>query len=112
VGEVDEWLTVTDVAERLGVPPTRVQQMLRDGALAGTRQDDGVVRIPSDLLLGDTVIKGLAGVLTLLRDSGYSDDEALRWLHTPDDTLPGTPVQALRGDRGKEVKRRAQALGF
>jgi hypothetical protein len=112
VSEADEWLTVTDVADRLGLPPTRVQQMLRDGALAGSRQDDGVVRVPADLLLGDTVIKGLAGVLTLLRDAGYSDDEALRWLHTPDDTLPGTPVQALRGDRGKEVKRRAQALGF
>ena len=112
VSEADEWLTVTDVADRLGLPTTRVQQMLRDGALAGSRQDDGVVRVPADLLLGDTVIKGLAGVLTLLRDAGYSDDEALRWLHTPDDTLPGTPVQALRGDRGKEVKRRAQALGF
>jgi excisionase family DNA binding protein len=112
VNEADEWLTVTDVAERLGVPPTRVQQMLRDGALAGVRQDDGVVRIPADLLAGDSVVKGLGGVLTLLRDAGYSDDEALRWLHTPDDTLPGTPVQALRGERGKEVKRRAQALGF
>ena len=112
MGEVEEWLTVTDVAARLGVPPTRVQQMLRDGGLAGTRQDDGVVRVPADLLDGDAIVKGLAGVLTLLRDAGYSDDEALRWLHTPDDTLPGTPVQALRGDRGKEVKRRAQALGF
>jgi excisionase family DNA binding protein len=112
VSEVEEWLTVTETAERLGLPMTRVQQMLRDGALAGVRQDDGVVRIPADLLLGDTVVKGLAGVLTLLRDGGYSADEALRWLHTPDDTLPGTPVQALRGDRGKEVKRRAQALGF
>jgi len=112
VSEVEEWLTVTETAERLGLPVTRVQQMLRDGALAGVRQDDGIVRIPADLLLGDTVVKGLAGVLTLLRDGGYSADEALRWLHTPDDTLPGTPVQALRGDRGKEVKRRAQALGF
>jgi excisionase family DNA binding protein len=111
VSEVNEWLTVTEAAERLGLPVTRVQQMLRDGGLAGVRQDDGVLRVPADLLVGDSVLKGLAGVLTLLRDAGYSDDEALRWLHTPDDTLPGTPVQALRGDRGKEVKRRAQALG-
>ena len=40
------------------------------------------------------------------------DEEALRWLYTPDDTLPGTPAEALRGNRATEVKRRAQALGF
>jgi hypothetical protein len=51
-------------------------------------------------------------VLTLLRDARYSDEEAVRWLHTPDDTLPGSPVEALRNDRSREVKRRAQALGF
>ena len=42
----------------------------------------------------------------------YSDEEALSWLYTPDDSLPGTPVQALAENRGTEVKRRAQALGF
>jgi hypothetical protein len=26
--------------------------------------------------------------------------------------LPGTPIGALRTDRGREVKRRAQAMGF
>jgi hypothetical protein len=112
VSDVDRWLTVTEVADRLGLAATRVHQMLRDGGLAGLRQDDGVVRVPADLLVGGVVVKGLSGVLTLLRDAGYSDAEALRWLHTSDETLPGTPIEALRGDRGKEVKRRAQALGF
>ena len=50
--------------------------------------------------------------IALLRDAGYSDDEALRWLTTPDDTLPGTPLQALHENRATEIKRRAQALGF
>jgi hypothetical protein len=36
----------------------------------------------------------------------------LSWLFSADDTLPGTPVQALRANRGTEVRRRAQALGF
>jgi hypothetical protein len=36
----------------------------------------------------------------------------LRWLYSPDDTLPGTPVAALSGSGATEVKRRAQALGF
>jgi hypothetical protein len=56
--------------------------------------------------------KHLPGVLTLLHDAGYNDDEALRWLFTADESLPGTPATALAGDRATEVKRRAQALGF
>jgi excisionase family DNA binding protein len=111
VTETIEWLTVPDVAEQLGIPLTRVHQMLRDGSLAAVR-NDGVLRIPAGFLVGDAVVKGLTGVLTVLHDAGFSDEEAVRWLHTADDTLPGTPVDALRGDRGREVKRRAQALAF
>jgi excisionase family DNA binding protein len=102
---------VPDVAERLGVPVTRVHQLLRDGGLAGVRSG-GVLRVPAAFLQGDSVVKGLSGVLTLLRDAGYGDEEAIRWLHEQDDTLPGSPVEALQGNRGREVKRRAQALGF
>jgi hypothetical protein len=57
-------------------------------------------------------MKHLPGVLTLLRDAGYNEEEALRWLYTPDDTLPGTPAEVLGSDGATEVKRRAQALGF
>jgi excisionase family DNA binding protein len=106
-----EWLTVPDVAERLGVPVTRVHQLLRDGGLAGMRVG-GVLRVPADFVRDDAVVKGLSGVLTLLHDGGYDDEAAIRWLHTPDESLPGTPVEALRADRGREVKRRAQALAF
>ncbi len=56
------------------------------------------------------MVKGLAGTLTLLRDDNFTDEETLEWLFTPDPSLPGTPVQALRENRGTEVKRRAQAL--
>jgi hypothetical protein len=111
-GEPAEWLTVPDVAEQLDMPLTRVHQLLRDGGLAGIRHPDGVLRIPAGFVVGGVVVKGLPGVLTLLHDAGYSDEEAVRWLHTADDTLPGSPVEALRGNRGREVKRRAQALGF
>ena len=109
--EVGEWLTVPDVAERLGVPVPRVHQLLREGGLVGVRTG-GVLRVPAGFLADGAVVKGLSGVLTLLRDGGYGDDEAIRWLHTADDSLPGTPVEALRANRGREVKRRAQALGF
>jgi Rv2175c C-terminal domain of unknown function len=109
--EPAQWLTLPDIAEDLSVPITRVHQMIRDGALLAVRRD-GVLRVPAELMAGDAVRKHLPGVLTLLRDAGYNDEEALRWLYTADDTLPGTPAAALAGNRGTEVKRRAQALGF
>jgi excisionase family DNA binding protein len=111
VSEAVEWLTVPDVAERLGVPVTRVHELLRDGSLAGQREG-GVLRVPAGFLAGAGVVKGLPGVLTLLHDGGYDDAAAIRWLHTPDESLPGTPVQALADNRGREVKRRAQALAL
>jgi hypothetical protein len=107
-----EVLPLPDVAERLGVPITRVHQMLRDGQLLACRRQ-GILIVPA-LFLSDEgeVVKGLSGTITVLKDSGYSEDEILTWLFTADDSLPGTPVEALRGDRGREVKRRAQASAF
>jgi hypothetical protein len=106
-----EWLTLPDIAERLDLPINRVHQMIRDGALLAVRRD-GVLRVPAELVSGRIVLKHLPGVLTVLHDAGYTDEEVLRWLYTPDDTLPGTPADALCGDGATEVKRRAQALGF
>jgi len=115
--EPKEWLTMPEVAERLGIQITRAHQLLRDGNLIAVRRD-GVLRVPSELIGTDSdgrpaVVKHLSGVITLLRDAGYTDeDEILRWLYTADETLPGTPAQALAENRGTEVKRRAQAAGF
>ncbi|KAA2256561.1 helix-turn-helix domain-containing protein [Solihabitans fulvus] len=106
-----EVLSLPDVAERLGLPVTRVHQMLRDGHLLAERRD-GVLVIPADFIADGGIVKGLAGTITVLRDSGFSTDEILRWLFAEDDTLPGSPIEALRGDRGREVKRRAQAMAF
>jgi hypothetical protein len=108
---VPEWLTVPDVAERFGVLVTKVHQDLNDGSLAGLRRD-GVLRIPAGFIDGNGIVKGLPGVLNVLHDGGYDDEAAIRWLHTPDDSLPGTPVDALHADRRREVTRRAQALAF
>jgi hypothetical protein len=106
-----EVLAVPDVAERLGLSVTRVHQMLRDHHMLALRRD-GVVAVPADFLDANALVKGLAGTITVLRDGGYTDAEILRWLFTPDDSLPGTPISALRADRGREVKRRAQAMAF
>jgi len=105
------WITLPDVAEKLDVPVSKVHQMVRERALLAVR-DGGVLRVPAELVANRTVVKHLPGVLTLLHDAGYTDEEMLRWLYRPDDTLPGTPATALGGPRATEVKRRAQALGF
>lgn len=105
------WCSVPAVAESLGVPVTRVHQLLRDGCLLA-RRVDGVLCIPADFIQAGAIVKGLPGTITLLRDAGYDDDAALRWLFAADDSLPGTPAQALAENRGTEVKRRAQASAF
>jgi hypothetical protein len=106
------WIALPDLAERLEVPITKVHQMIRDRVVLAVRVE-GVLRIPAELVANNIVTKHLPGVLNLLGDAGYNDEEALRWLYTPDDSLPGTPATALAVNGGAtEVKRRAQALGL
>ena len=105
-------LSLTDVADRLGVGPTGVRDLLKAGQLLSVVDESGEQVVPADQLDGSVLVKHLVPVLTLLRDAGYDDDEALRWLTTEDPTLPGTPLQALHANRATEIKRRAQALGF
>lgn len=105
-------LSLPDVAERLGLPVTKVRQALRDGHLVAVRRD-GVLRVPADFLTDDgAIVKGLPGTINVLADAGFSPEEMIRWLFTADDTLPGRPIDALRATGGREVKRRAQALAL
>ncbi|MEU7902347.1 Rv2175c family DNA-binding protein [Actinoplanes sp. NPDC049118] len=106
-----EWINLPDVADKLGVSISKVHQMIRDGVLIAVRRD-GIRVVPAELVVNSTVLKHLPGVLTLLRDNGYNDEEALRWLYEPDVTVDGCAAKGLGGDRAREVKRRAQALGF
>ena len=109
---VGEWLTLPEAADLLGVSPNRIRQLVTDRQLIAVRRgENNALMVPADFVQDGRVLKGLPGVLTLLKDARYADDEALRWLYTDDD-LPGSPVQALVENRGTEVKRRAQALGF
>ena len=109
---VGAWLTIPDVAERLGMPVSRIKQLLRERKLLAVQRPSGESAIPAGFLDGDQIIHGLGGTLTLLFDCGFSETEALSWLFTADETLPGTPVQALAEHRRTEVNRRAQALAF
>jgi hypothetical protein len=110
---VPSWLTLPEVAERLDVEVTRVRQIIRDRHLLAVRRgENNALYVPEAFISEGKVLKGLSGTLTVLADSGYGETESLRWLFTADETLPGSPVDALAENRGTEVKRRAQALGF
>ncbi|GAA4333501.1 Rv2175c family DNA-binding protein [Streptomyces sp. NPDC006372] len=108
---VPAWLTLPDIAEQFGVEVTRVRQLVKEGQLIAVRRGENrALHVPAAFIDGDKVVKGLSGTLTLLRDDGFTVEEMLEWLFTPDPSLPGTPAQALNENRGTEVKRRAQAL--
>ncbi len=106
-----ELLTEAQAAELLGIEAARVHQMVREGVVLAVRQGDQR-GIPALFIQDGVVVKHLTSVLTQLRDIRYNDDEIVEWLFRVDDSLPGCPIQALRENRGSEVKRRAQVAGF
>jgi Rv2175c C-terminal domain of unknown function len=110
---VDEWLDWSETAQVLGVTPAKVRTMVKDHELAAAVPTPGAgPRVPALFLDDDgLVVKGLSGVLTVLHDGRYGDRECIAWLFIDAD-LPGRPIDALRENRGSEVKRRAQAMGF
>lgn len=110
---VGEWLEWSQASDLLQVSVSKVRQLIREHQLAAVVPVPGAgQRIPAGLIQDGLVVKGVPGVLTVLHDGGYADAEALTWLFTVDDTLPGRPIDALRENRGAEVKRRAQAMAF
>jgi hypothetical protein len=109
---VDEWLDWAGVAALLGIPVSKVRTMIREHELAAAVPSPGRgQQVPAAFVQDGLVVKGLPGLLTVLHDAGYDDRECIAWLFLDDD-LPGRPIDALRENRGSEVKRRAQALGF
>ena len=109
---VPSWLDWAGAAEVLGVSVSRVRTMVKEHHLAEAVPRPGAgPQIPADFLVDGAVVKGLPGLLTVLHDGGYDDRECIAWLFT-DLALPGRPIDALRENRGSEVKRRAQAMAF
>ena len=110
---VGDWLDWGQASELLGVSVSKVRQLIREHQLAAAVPSPGAgQQVPAALIDEGVVVKGVPGVLTVLHDGGYDDRQALTWLFTEDPTLPGRPIDALRENRGAEVKRRAQAMAF
>lgn len=108
---VEHWLTLPDLAEALDIDVVRVRQLVRDQHVPLVRRGErNVLVVPADFVQDGRLVKGLPGLFTVLADGRFEPNESLRWLFTADDSLPGSPIQALRENRGTEVRRRAQAL--
>lgn len=110
---IPEWLDWKAAGVALGVSVNKVRQLIREHQLAAAVPREGAgQQVPAELIMDGQIVKGVPGLLTLLHDGMYDDREILAWLFTPDDSLPGRPIDALRENRGSEVKRRAQAMAL
>jgi hypothetical protein len=110
---IHEWLDWKAAGVALGVSVSKVRQLIRDHQLAAAVPREGAgQQVPAELIMDGEIVKGVSGLLTLLHDGGYDDREILEWMFTSDDSLPGRPIDALRENRGSEVKRRAQAMSL
>lgn len=109
---VPEWIDWAEAARELGVTVAKVRTMIRDHEIAAAVPSPGTgQQIPAEFIQDGLPVKGLPGLLTMLHDGLYDDRECIAWLFTDAD-LPGRPIDALRENRGAEVKRRAQAMSL
>lgn len=106
-----EWLTVPDACERMNLSPGKVHRLLEERALLGVKID-GIMQIPALFLEEDQPQGDLRGTAVVLLDGGYSDEEAVSWLLTNEDSLGQSPIDALRAGRKSAVRRLAQILAL
>lgn len=110
---VPAWLNLPDVAAALDLPITRVHSLISDRSLVSVRVGERKIRsVPADFLIDGAVLDSLRGTVVVLADSGYGDEDIIRWLYTEDESLPGRPIDALREGRKTEIRRRAQAAAW
>ena len=109
---VEEWLEWSEVADQLGVSVGKVRTMIREHQLAAAVPwERAGQRVPALFIQDGEPVKGLPGLVTMMHDNGYDDREIIAWVFLDAD-LPGRPIDALRENRGSEVKRRAQSMAF
>ena len=112
---VCEWLTVPDIGERMGLRLSDVRQLIEDRQVLAVRVGPRrVVSVPSKFFNEEGPLPELPGTFTVLGDRRMSDEQILRWLFTPDESLPvqGSPMDALLAGFKTEVRRRAMEAAY
>ncbi|WP_394279655.1 Rv2175c family DNA-binding protein [Microbacterium sp.] len=104
-----DWLTFPELVELTGEPLGRIRRLLDERHLVATRRF-GAARVPSVFLAEGAPLSSLRGTVIVLQDAGFSDDEAIDWLLTPEPSIGLSPIDALRAGRKSEVRRVAATL--
>jgi len=104
-----DWLALPDLVEVLGEPLGRVRRLIDESYLVGSKRD-GVFKVPSVFVVDGHPLSSLRGTVIVLHDAGFSDDEAIDWLLTPEESLGHAPIESLLAGRKSEVRRVARTL--
>jgi hypothetical protein len=104
-----EWLSLHQLVEVLDQPIGRVRRLLDDAHLIGTKRD-GVFVVPAVFIVNGEPLASLRGTVIVLRDAGFTDDEAIDWLISHDDSIGRPPIEALTAGHKAEVRRVARTL--
>lgn len=105
-----QWLTIPDLVEKLDLTPSRIRRLIEERQLLAIKRD-GVLSVPADFLNDeDQPLSELRGTLFVLADARFTDDEAMEWMLSVEESLGTAPIDALRAGRKAEVRRVAQAL--
>lgn len=105
----EAFLPVSDVADLLGIPATKVRRLIEDRHLAALRIEN-VLKVPAAFIAHGAVVPGVRGTLILLEDLGFSNDEAIEWLLAENDELGETPIATLTKGHKAPVRRAVQVL--
>jgi hypothetical protein len=110
VYEDRQWLTIPDLVEKLNLTPSRIRRLIEERQLLAIKRN-GVLSIPADFLgEEDLPLSELRGTLFVLADARFTDEEAMEWMLSIEESLGAAPIDALRAGRKAEVRRVAQAL--
>ncbi len=112
---VTAWLSVPEAAQLQGISLSAARAQLKERQLVGVRRGPNkAVYIPAAFVTEEGPRPEIRGTVIVLSDGGMNDVELLRWLFTPDDTLPvpGTPMDCILAGHKTEVRRRAMETAF
>lgn len=113
----DQWYSIPEIADLLGVRQRDVRAMIDDARLVARRQgENNALAINGAQLVDDgdkiVALRALQGTLTLLYDSGFTNEEALSWLLRDNDEIGQPPLAALRDGNVHAVRRAVAGLVF
>lgn len=112
---VPVWLSVPEAAQLQGISLSATRAQLKERQLVGVRRGPNkAISIPAVFVTEEGPRPEIRGTVIVLSDGGMSDVELLRWLFTPDDTLPvsGSPMDCILAGHKTEIRRRAMETAF